>query len=54
MGILTFVAHQKERLLVVGIVKDLQLAPKSFSKAFLRVYKFVDGGSRLQFYQEVN
>jgi splicing factor 3B subunit 3 len=53
MTICVFSQHPNERLLVVGTVKDHILAPKQFSKGFLKVYRFVNDNNDLKLFQEV-
>ncbi|KAG8759915.1 pre-mRNA-splicing factor rse1 [Serendipita sp. 396] len=48
IAVVAFSARNGEMLLVVGTAVDVHLAPRACSTGFLRVYAFVEGGSKIE------
>jgi splicing factor 3B subunit 3 len=53
MNFCVFENHRNEDFLVVSTAKGMVLSPKSHQAAFLKVFKIVAGGSKLQLVQTV-
>ena len=52
MALCVFATNPAESVLVVGTVKDLILSKKSFSKAYIKTFRFVDG-NQIELSQQV-
>ena len=53
VAVVPFSARSGELLLVVGTASNTQLAPRSCSSGYLRVYAFTEGGSALELLHKV-
>ena len=47
--VVPFTSQDNEAFLVVATGKDMRLAPRQFSAGFIHVYRFHDGGRKLEF-----
>lgn len=49
MAIVPFTSQDGENFLVIGTGKDMIVNPRSFSEAYIHIYRFQEGGKELEF-----